>query len=394
MFGTPNKLIIDKKGIYMNIASAIGKCIDQPLVVAKCSKAMPAVLCGGAALYAYKDIKHSPDDKKKATIKTLAALTGTITAALIATRGFKPLQKVFKNFEGLSPKYDIKEIVDENSKIITDFLKKNQVSKKAEDILAKAKTKILNPEEIKKLFTELKPKKEGAEFLEKLIPPPESATASKIRSEIGRLSMLGLVPVVGGITGGIVGDRLTEKDWKKRIPNKIKEGSYQYLANIFLCNVGAGVALGIMEKMKVKSKTTRALGMIGGIITFGVVGGSAIANIVGKKIIDPLLGIKNKNTGKIYDERKPEALDIGLHVDDIATVSVLSGLRWIEPALPILYSISGYRAGIGYRNGEHKETPLVHTRSYHHDTILEGLSLGEKLNLGHNFSKETFKSFS
>ena len=34
----------------------------------------------------------------------------------------------------------------------------------------------------------------------------------------------------------------------------------------------------------------------------------------------------------------------------------MSGLRWIEPALPIMYSISGYRAGIGYRNGpEHKK---------------------------------------
>ena len=49
-------------------------------------------------------------------------------------------------------------------------------------------------------------------------------------------------------------------------------------------------------------------------------------------------------------ERTPEVLDIGLHTDDIATVSLLSGLKWIEPALPLMYTISGYRAGIGYRN--------------------------------------------
>ena len=55
---------------------------------------------------------------------------------------------------------------------------------------------------------------------------------------------------------------------------------------------------------------------------------------------------------KLDSERTPELLDIGLHVDDIATVAVLSGLKWIEPALPILYGVSGYRAGIGYRNGE------------------------------------------
>lgn len=53
-------------------------------------------------------------------------------------------------------------------------------------------------------------------------------------------------------------------------------------------------------------------------------------------------------------ERKPEVIDISLHTDDIATVAVLSGLKWIEPALPIMYSISGYRSGIGYRNNKGK----------------------------------------
>ena len=64
----------------------------------------------------------------------------------------------------------------------------------------------------------------------------------------------------------------------------------------------------------------------------------------------------HKHNGKdrhLFDERKPEPLDIGLHTDDIATVAVMSGLKWIEPALPLLYAISGYRAGIGYRNGQH-----------------------------------------
>ena len=34
-----------------------------------------------------------------------------------------------------------------------------------------------------------------------------------------------------------------------------------------------------------------------------------------------------------------------------ATAGILSGFKWIEPALPFMYFISGYRAGIGYRNG-------------------------------------------
>ena len=71
-------------------------------------------------------------------------------------------------------------------------------------------------------------------------------------SEIGFLSINGAIPVVGGITGGIVADRLTDKEgWKDKITDKIKEGSYQYLANIFMCNIGAGAALGILEKMNI-----------------------------------------------------------------------------------------------------------------------------------------------
>ncbi len=387
----------------MNIVRALGKYVDQPLVVAKCSKAVPAVLCSGAAIYGFKDIKNSKEDKKKVSIKTLCALTGTVASALIATRGFKPIQKIFKNFEGLSPKYDIKELTEENTKAVVEFLQKNKVGKEIQELLEKAKSKILNPKEVKALFSELEQEKNGVDLLKKLIPDPESATSEKIKSEIGRLSILGLVPIIGGISGGIIGDRLTEKDWKQRIPNKIKEGSYQYLANIFLCNVGAGAALGIMEKMNIKSKAARAAGMVGGILAFGVIGGSAIANIIGKKFIDPLLGIKHKNNDKIYDERKPEAIDIGLHVDDIATVSVMSGLRWIEPALPILYSISGYRAGIGYRNGDNH----THGQNHHHGKCKEKnckhnhneinykeMFFNPNFKSEKQFSENTFKAFS
>ena len=83
------------------------------------------------------------------------------------------------------------------------------------------------------------------------------------------------------------------------------------------------------------------------------------------KIVNPLFDGKNsKITGKdegLYSERKPEALDICLHSDDIATIAVMSGFKWIEPSLPILYTISGYRSGIGYRNGDkghHKQAKV------------------------------------
>jgi len=63
-------------------------------------------------------------------------------------------------------------------------------------------------------------------------------------------------------------------------------------------------------------------------------------------------GFARKHHKDLYDERKPELLDMALHTDDIATAGVLSGFKWIEPMLPLMYTISGYRAGIGYRNNK------------------------------------------
>lgn len=345
----------------MNSLSVLGKYLDQPMLVSRFKKSVPAVLIAGSGVYAYKHIQNTPqEEKKKESIRTFCVLAGTIAAALAAPKLIKKLFKEATHGGEHGHEHGIESVAhikEENKELIEDFLKNNKVTQKTEEILNKAKSKILKPSEIKTVFEELGDKPEAKEFLkgeEGLIPDPENIDSKHIFGEIGELSVYGLMPVLGGMAGGVVGDKLTDKKWKEKVPNKVKEGVYQYLANIFLCNVGAGVALAILEKANVKSKAWRATGMIAGILLTGVVFGSAIANLVGKTVVDPLLAHKNNNK-KLYDERKPEALDIGLHIDDVATVAVLSGLKWIEPSLPILYSISGYRAGIGYRNNEKAE---------------------------------------
>ena len=200
---------------------------------------------------------------------------------------------------------------------------------------------ILSLKEVDTLFNT----KELVPIAKKIITPPNNIQAKDIFREIGWLSIYGAIPVAGGIAGGILADKLTEKNWKEKVPDKINEGLYQYLANIFMCNIGAGIALGILEKLNIKSKAARCIGMFGGILLTGVIGGSVIANYIAKKVINPVMSKQYKS-----DYRTPELLDLSLHTDDIATVSLLSGLKWIEPSLPILYSVSGYRAGIGYRN--------------------------------------------
>ena len=325
----------------MNIFKIAGKFLDQPLLVAKFNKTVPYLLVAGGTAHTVNKVKQEEPAKKRETaIKAGVTLGVTIASALFAP---KIANKLFD--KQLSRIVDIKK---NNGEIIDNFVKNNSIDSKTKDVLEKAKEKILNFREIKHISNEATKNKNIRIIFDELVPNPENVSSKDIFAEIGRLSILGFIPVVGGILGGILGDKLTDENWKEKIPNKIKEGSYQYLANIFLCNIGAGVALGIMEKCNIKSKSARALGMIAGIITTGVIGGSAIANLIGNKLINPLFGQKQQKG--IYSERKPEAIDIGLHVDDIATVAVMSGLKWIEPALPIMYSISGYRAGIGYRN--------------------------------------------
>lgn len=347
----------------MNSLTNLGKYLDQPRLINLFSKAVPTIMVVGGTGYALNQVRKSPKETKRDVfIQNVSVLTGTMGAALA---GPSLASKIFgahghehhhehehENVQVTEHEHGHEHAHEECEhcidSMIDKYIERNPKEQEAIPILKKAKEKILSFSEIKTIFEKLYSKADGKKLLNHLIPNPEHIDSGHIFGEIGRLSIIGLLPVLGGVLGGIVGDKATDKNWKEKIPNKIKEGSYQYLANIFLCNIGAGVALLAMEKAKITSKSSRAFGMIGGIILAGIVGGSTIANYVGQKIIDPLFGLKN-NKG-LYSERKPEALDFGLHIDDVSVVAVLSGLKWIEPALPILYSISGYRAGIGYRN--------------------------------------------
>lgn len=322
--------------IMVRIAS-VGKFLDQPLLTAKINKHMPEILALGSTAFIINDAyKSKAEEKKKRIVKNSLILGSTCISALAAPKIATTLTKRKGTFS-------YEQIVEDNRNIINSYLSSNKVEKATKNIVTKARTKVLSLKEVDKLN---QPKNKS--ITEQLIPSPQNINAKDIFKEIGWLSIYGAIPVVGGIAGGVAADRVTEKDWKKRVPNKIKEGVYQYLANIFLCNIGAGIALGILEKASIKSKSARCVGMVAGILATGVIGGSVIANYIGNHIINPIMSKDKKK-----ETRTPEILDLTLHTDDIATVSLLSGLKWIEPSLPILYSISGYRAGIGYRNDKH-----------------------------------------
>lgn len=325
----------------------IGKYLDQPSVVKKVYKFVPPALVLGAAGYGlYDTFKQDKKNRKSKFIQDFCVLSSTILSALVATRGLKIKEKQI--FEGLI------ELPHLHAHDLEEVLEKTNDPNTRKLIMKVKEGNILKLKEVKELMIKLKNDFTEKNLIDKVIPGPHS---HKPFEELKNLSILGLIPVLGGIGGGILGDKLTDKNWKSKVPDKVKEGSYQYLNNIFLCNVGAGLALLIMNKLNVKSKAVRFCSMITGVLGVGLAAGSSIANFIGKTLINPLFDKKNKQKidykeviKDLNSERRPEALDVSLHVDDLASVGFLTGLKWIGPILPVLYSVSGYRAGTGYRN--------------------------------------------
>ncbi len=332
----------------INNIKAFGKFLDQPMLISKLDKAMPKILGTGVALYGakmahdtYQASEGKSDEEKKELkkdfVKKMVILSFSTLSAVMAPR-------IASKITGRKTLDSIQTTKEKNTALIDEFILKNKdsLNKQTIELLDAAKNSVLSFKQIKSLISNLKLSNKG-EFINRLIPEPENLKAKDIFSEIGYLSLYGAIPVVGGIASGVAMDKVYGEDVKKTAPDKLNEGLYQYLANIFMCNVGAGAALGILEKLNITSKGARALGMVTGIILTGVIGGSKIANFIAQKVVDPLTKTKTK-------ERKPELVDLGMHTDDIATVAVLSGLKWIEPSLPTLYALSGYKSGIGYRN--------------------------------------------
>ncbi len=325
----------------------LAKYIDQPFVINKINNQVPKLLVSsGLTIVLFDSFRHGGNNKenRRRLLKNIIIASSIIGATLTSIKNFKLIE--------MKP---AKEIIKEQTKAIDEYVKKTNLTDNfLLSILNKSKRNHLSLDEISVLFEKLKNDSNRTFLFKKLFSENKNLTSNEIFSEIKRLSTLGVVPVISGIAGGIIADAVTGTFSLKSNANKIKEGFYQYFANIFLCNVGAGTALYGLEKLnkhgviKKMTPTKKMLTILAGITVMGIIGGSYIANFLSKKIINPIFSQKREHG--IYSERKPEVLDIALHTDDIATAGVLSGVKWVEPMLPVMYFISGFRAGTGYRN--------------------------------------------
>jgi len=139
-----------------------GQFLDQPLLVAKFKKAVPGIMVAGAAAFDADKIHKAPkENKKKTAINTTAVLTATVASALAAPK--MAAKVVGKEYD----KYCIKDIKANNKKIVDNFLSNEKVSDGVNNILQKAKDKVLNYKEIKTLRNEIGQTDSGDKFIKK-----------------------------------------------------------------------------------------------------------------------------------------------------------------------------------------------------------------------------------
>lgn len=339
----------------------LARFVDQPIFINKIQKQIPALLIGAGGVYGvldtYKNSKgKQPEEKKKLVLKNAIILTSAAGASLAAANGLRLFGKQI--IPRLIERVSLTEQLKKHQESINKYLQSVSIGNDTvTTLLNGASKRHFSLKEVDFLLNKLPESEAKKTLFDVILPKPGNLSSKEIFSEIGRLSLLGAIPVVGGVAGGLVADKVTNSSTPRSTANKIKEGFYQYFANIFLCNVGACAALFAAEGLqkmgvlKPLSPVQKMAVIMSGIVATGIVGGSWIANKMSQKIIDPVFNKGNKVSYKgVYSERKPELVDVALHVDDIATAGVLSGFKWIEPALPLMYFVSGYRAGIGYRN--------------------------------------------
>jgi len=333
------------------------KFLDQPQLLKRLEKAVPIALPLTGATYVAYDSLTAPDGQKaKRLVKGTIGMTTTIAFALAAVKLFR--EKIALPDEKML-----------NTALQTFSREGGALAKPVRELIQRAKSRVLAPKQVHTLQNALMAQGNAGEMLfDAIIPKPHNHSAVEILKEIGSLSALGAMPVMGGILGGVIGNKVTGENWRGALKNQSKEGLYQFLANIFLCNVGAGGALYLLEKTPVKNRAARLAAMSAGIFVAGIWGGNAIANFIGENFFNPLCDkgpshmvqklkhkVNHHGWGSLFKnlnaERHAELVDIGIHADDMATVGVLSGLKWIECSLPFLYTLCGYRSMIGYRNG-------------------------------------------
>jgi len=324
-------------------ASSLGHWVDQPAIIRRAQK--PAVLVGalgGLALLAKDVFKAEPGEaRRKVAIRDALVLGATAVGTLAAYKVF-----MRKDADVLLPK--LKELGERGYDAA--FLKL-------------AKKEVKSRQEIDTLVTAIRGKAQGRKAIAAdtdLVFPraPEPTMLEDLKDEIAPFALVGLASCLSGFGGGLLANKINGTGGKEETSRMMKEGVFQFIANIFMCAVGAMIGLSVVNnKFKPVHNKIARVGVVGAGLSLGILGGGAIANTIGARWINPLInkfgsgGAQTANQPPQNDKRKIEFWDAILHLDDVPTAMVFAGVEILRPFIPLFFAFSGYRTGIGYRNG-------------------------------------------
>ena len=169
---------------------------------------------------------------------------------------------------------------------------------------------------------------------------------------------VGLASVGSGVLAGFLANHLQGKSAKKN-DDVVKEGIFQYVANIAMCGFGAGAGLAVSNALgftKFRNPMARFATVVAG-LGAGIYAGALIANPLSDKIESQ---IKRRQSAKHHAPsggRKLEFADGVLHVDDIPTAFSVAGVQALKPWISPFFLMSGIKTAYGYRNVE----PFAHS---------------------------------
>ena len=169
---------------------------------------------------------------------------------------------------------------------------------------------------------------------------------------------VGLASVGSGVVAGFLANRLQGKSDKKN-DDVVKEGIFQYVANIAMCGFGAGAGLTVSNALgftKFRNPLARFATVVAG-LGAGIYAGALIANPLSDKVESQM---KRRQSAKHHAPsggRKLEFADGILHVDDIPTAFSVAGVQALKPWISPFFLMSGIKTAYGYRNVE----PLAHS---------------------------------
>jgi hypothetical protein len=193
---------------------------------------------------------------------------------------------------------------------------------------------------------------EGGQFSFKSLKKAMHRTAEEFGKEAAIPFLgVGFASVGSGVLAGFLANHLAGQG-REKDQDVVKEGIFQYVANIAMCGFGAGAGLTIANALgftKFRNPLARFATIVGG-LGLGIYGGALLATPLSNAVEAQMNQRHPKKTGASSAGRKLEIADGILHVDDVPTAFSVAGVQALKPWIPPFFLMSGIKTAYGYRN--------------------------------------------